>query len=265
MASPLPNPEIRLSPLEAAHALPCSASGKACCGALQPEGLAPGGGDCPTPSTNAVLGDARFGREEPTLLPIFWCLLCSLDVLSGVVTFQQCREKLIAGLRHSPVESGVNLLPPARLATTKQQSPDGGKVAEGSTIENRTRRAEFLVQLGELSSARQALEGASLASRIEETLKMMTNETKRLSRPRELLPRQVVEHVPATPFDLVEKIFLRCQRFSGGRLPSPPLRWRFAPSLEVAAIPFLWDTGGQHGATRSKTCVFNDYPCNKSF
>ena len=32
------------------------------------------------------------------------------------------------------------------------------------TIENRVRRTEMLVQLGELSSARQALEGASKAS-----------------------------------------------------------------------------------------------------
>ena len=64
---------------------------------------------------------------------------------------------------------------------------------------------------------------------------------------------------------------------SGGRLPSPPLRWRFAlSSLEVATVPLLWwprhqgardtrgRTGGQHWASRGKTFVFNVYPCNKS-
>ena len=82
------------------------------------------------------------------------------------------------------------------------------------TIENRTRRAETLVQLGELSSARKALEGASLAPGTEATLTVVTNVEKRPSRPREPLPREVVEHAPVTPFDLDEKMFLLCLRFS---------------------------------------------------
>ena len=75
-------------------------------------------------------------------------------------------------------------------------------------------RAELLVQLGELSSVRQALEGAALAPGTNATLSMLTDESKRPARPREPLPREVLEHVPLLPFDLDEKLFLRCLRSS---------------------------------------------------
>ena len=65
-------------------------------------------------------------------------------------------------------------------------------------IESRTIRAEMLVQLGELSSARQALEGAALAPGDNATLAALTNEGKRPLRPRDPLPRGVVEHVVGT-------------------------------------------------------------------
>ena len=89
-----------------------------------------------------------------------------------------------------------------------------GRRGQQDTIENRTRRAEMLVQLGELSSARQALEGPSLAPGTEATLSKLTDETKRPCRPWEPLLRGVVGHAPVTPFDLDEKLFLRCLRSS---------------------------------------------------
>ena len=73
-----------------------------------------------------------------------------------------------------------------------------GRRGQQDTIENRFRRTEMLVQLGELSSARQALEGASLAPGTEATLTKLTDECKRPSRPREPLPREVVDHTPVT-------------------------------------------------------------------
>ena len=75
------------------------------------------------------------------------------------------------------------------------------------TIENRNTKAEMLVQLGELSSARHALEGAALAPGDNATLTALPNDAKRPSRPREPLHREVVEHVARTLFDLHEKQF----------------------------------------------------------
>ena len=69
------------------------------------------------------------------------------------------------------------------------------------------------VQLGELSSARQALEGAAFAPGTNATLSMLT-ESKRPARPRKALSREVLEHVPPLPFDLDEKLFFRCLRSS---------------------------------------------------
>ena len=46
------------------------------------------------------------------------------------------------------------------------------------------------------------------------TFSMLTDESERPARPREPLPREVLEHVPPLPFDLDEKLFLRCLRSS---------------------------------------------------
>ena len=70
------------------------------------------------------------------------------------------------------------------------------------------------MQLGELSSARQALEGAALVPGTNATLSVLTDESKRPARPREPLPREVLKHVPPVSFDLDEKLFLRCLRSS---------------------------------------------------
>ena len=59
----------------------------------------------------------------------------------------------------------------------------------------------MLVSMGELSSARQALEGAELAPGTTETLQMLSDQSRRPPEIREPLP-----HVPAVPFALDEKI-----------------------------------------------------------
>ena len=88
----------------------------------------------------------------------------------------------------------------------------GRRQSQQDDIENRVARAETLVQMGELSSARQALEGASVAPGTNATLSALKDESKRPSRLREPLPREVVAHVPAHPFDMDEMMFLRCLR-----------------------------------------------------
>ena len=70
----------------------------------------------------------------------------------------------------------------------------------------------MLVGLGELSSARQALEGASVALGTEETRQSLTDRRKR---PPELLDPillDVANHVPSTPFALDERRFYKNMR-----------------------------------------------------
>ena len=51
-----------------------------------------------------------------------------------------------------------------------------------------------LIEMGELSSARQALEGAEIAPGTEETLSKLTDTSKRPDRLRDPIPREVIEH-----------------------------------------------------------------------
>ena len=74
--------------------------------------------------------------------------------------------------------------------------------------------AERLVQVGELSSARQALEGAALAPGNQATLRQLTDATMRPPQPREPLPPEVLNHVPPIAFDLNEDVFNRNLRSS---------------------------------------------------
>ena len=74
-------------------------------------------------------------------------------------------------------------------------------------LERLAARAEMLVGLGELSSARQALEGANLAPGAENTRRLLTDRNKR---PPELLdpvPVEVANHVLPVPFALDEDRF----------------------------------------------------------
>ena len=74
-------------------------------------------------------------------------------------------------------------------------------------LELRATRAERLVQVGELSSARQALEGAAFAPGNEATLRQFTDVSMRPPQPREPFPPEVLNHVPPVAFDLDEDVF----------------------------------------------------------
>ena len=91
-------------------------------------------------------------------------------------------------------------------------------------VEKRALRAELLVQVGELSSARQALEGAALAPGTHATLDALNDATRRPPHLRTPLSPEVLEHVPRREFELDEPTFnknsacsaqelARCRRF----------------------------------------------------
>ena len=75
-------------------------------------------------------------------------------------------------------------------------------IGASDDLERRESRAQALVHLGELSSARQALEGAAVAPGSQETWSAFSDPLKTLLR--DPLPEEVANHVPRTPFDLDE-------------------------------------------------------------
>ena len=76
-------------------------------------------------------------------------------------------------------------------------------------LEVRAARAEMLVQMGELSSARQALEGASLAPGNRTTLNKLTNVARRPAVPRDPLPHNLLVYEPERGFELDHEKFLK--------------------------------------------------------
>ena len=86
-------------------------------------------------------------------------------------------------------------------------------------LKRRVARAEMLVHYGELSSSRQALEGASLAPGNQETLNMLRDESRRPPRLRDPLPEEVLNLVPEDSFQLDDDRF--CRNLRSGRRGGP--------------------------------------------
>ena len=102
-------------------------------------------------------------------------------------------------------------------------------------LQRRAARALSLVQVGELSAGRQALEGADLAPGSEETHKELRNPLRRPNRAREPLPRAILEYNPATPFALDENRFaqvLGTSRKEAAPGPSGMISDHLRPVLE---------------------------------
>ena len=78
---------------------------------------------------------------------------------------------------------------------------------DGDDVERRIMRAERLVELGDLSSARQALEGAAVAPGDQATLDKLQDERRRPQQPRERLPPDMMTFEPEIEFQLDEKMF----------------------------------------------------------
>ena len=76
------------------------------------------------------------------------------------------------------------------------------------------RRVDWVVHLGELSSARQALDGAQLAPGSRQTLEVLRSQSKRPSETIVPFPLELVNHSPRTPFNLDEYRFFRNSRFA---------------------------------------------------
>ena len=93
------------------------------------------------------------------------------------------------------------------------------KKRRGGGLAQRLSRAEALVHLGELSSARQALEGADLAPGNEETLNALR---RRPAMPRDAIPPELTRHVPEVLFTLDEgQLFKNLRSAKRGAAPGP--------------------------------------------
>ena len=106
------------------------------------------------------------------------------------------------------------------------------------TIERRAQRAEALVQLGELSAGRHALEGAPLAPGNEETRRALTDERRRPPTLRAPLSQDLLTSQPESPLNLSQEALLKnlkCARRGAAGGPSGMTAEHLRPVLAVSA------------------------------
>ena len=128
-----------------------------------------------------------------------------------------------------------------RRSLIHSQCAAGRRAQDDDDEAKRAARAMSLVQVGELSAARQALEGASMAPRTMATLRTLSDPERRPPVPRERLSREVQQAEPAEQFELdpMGVVDLSAQGTSrcGSRTFGDDIRPRSSQCLRVRQIP----------------------------
>ena len=146
-------------------------------------------------------------------------------------------------LLHKPVRGGLvpkgklkerfNLFTQGRwedlIFASQQCDADALKVSsrrrrtqQGDSVEKRADRASDLIQMGELSAARHALEGDLIAPGNRQTLNALQDPESRPPVPREALPASIINHFPQTEIDLDQDRFLANLRSARRRAAGGP-------------------------------------------
>ena len=116
------------------------------------------------------------------------------------------------------IDAGLHCVEEAATAVSRKRR----RTNQQSDVERRAVRAQSLVQLGELSAGRQALEGPDLAPGSIQTRQELSNPQRRPPHPREPLPADLLTFQPANAFELNERKFSKnLQSFRRGAAPGP--------------------------------------------
>ena len=168
------------------------------------------------------------------------CLVCCFTVLREAATFPSAgfsSGSLILPQVDGPIcwrKVGI-LTTQASVASRRRR-----RRPQGDDVRRRADRAEALVQMGELSAGRAALEGASLVPGSETTRRALVDESRRPSEPREPLRDDLFQH-RGPRFSLDHDIFpknIRVARRGAAAGPSGMTGDRkFAQDLARACAP----------------------------
>ena len=109
----------------------------------------------------------------------------------------------------------------------------------GPDLERRAQRAESLITMGELSSARQALEGADLAKGDQRTRALLTDVNRRSNHPRDPLLEELTAYELVARFELDENMYGPKSAHFATRCC-----WRAVRNDHQACPPLLDDTRG---------------------
>ena len=132
-------------------------------------------------------------------------MLLSRPPRGGLIPRKRLEERLAAfnsGDWVALVEMSLELEEKGSVASARKR-----RRGRSNENESRSARALFLTQLGELLSARHALEASPLAPGDESTRAKLTDENRRPSKPRTRLDQDILEMEPEEPFHIdVDKL-----------------------------------------------------------
>ena len=120
-------------------------------------------------------------------------LIAKSSLIEPLQFFSEGNWTIFAAYQRQVREAGIQGFP-------RRKSQD-------DEVAKRSDRVQSFVQIGELSAARQALEGAAVARGTEATRAALTDPAKRPPDPREFPPRQLAKTVLVSRFDLDPVLF----------------------------------------------------------
>ena len=148
------------------------------------------------------------------------------------------RERLIervnkfrAGEWSSLVEESLVVAASGQVSSRRR-----GRRQQVEDVERRANRALSLVQMGELSAGRKALEAAVAATGTQQTLDLLRDSSRRPPNPRAAMPNHIAELQPEVPLHLNFTKFKECGHFArrgAAAGPSGITAEHFKPMLET--------------------------------
>ena len=143
-----------------------------------------------------------------------------------------------------------------RASQAAQASSRRSRRQDTDNLESRAARAEALVQMGELSAARQALEGAAVALGARDTLNALQDPERRPPVLRDPFPPDILHAAPVEQFSLDFDVFTRNIRSARGGAAGGPsgmtaehLRFILESPSETTAKK---NSSGQHKTWREQ-------------
>ena len=132
------------------------------------------------------------------------------------------KEELLSRLDRFQRGEWQQLLAESHVTARQSREVRAAGLRAQPTLEAKAARAQAYIELGEVSSARQALVGGEIAPGNGATLQQLRDPTRRLQHPREALPPEVQQFVPVLPLAFPKERFVRNLRGSRrGAAPGP--------------------------------------------
>ena len=163
---------------------------------------------CKTMVQGRMVNNVELDTQGWKLFLLFPRMLLFRPPRGGLVPRERLIErvnKFRAGEWSSLVEESMVVAASGQVSSRRRR-----RRQQVEDVERRANRALSLVQMGELSAGRQALEAAVVAPGTQQTLDLLQDSSRRPPHPRAAVPNHIAELQPEVPLDLDFTKFKEC-------------------------------------------------------